>query len=464
MTHCSANLSNVRFFGNEAQYAVAIGASNFSNITLQNSLLVGSSGSAIGLSKNANLRVDQCIFRNNSTPFKGGAIYAEKGSSVFTLNTIFRHNKAINSGGAIHIEDKTKSTFQNCLFDNNFSSKGGVFRTISSRIAFLNSNFTNNRASSGGVWGIFGGSAHVYGSRFYNNSATGDGGSLYLEANTRLTISKCNFTGNSALGAGGVMWITSSSVHAADILFENNSAGGDGGVISAQHHCSLNMTNTQCNGNEAISGVNGVLLARDAVNVIFTETKFLDNSAYLGGVIGIDSNSFLQLQRCQINRNTALLSSGAIAVSNNSLFIAIDTDLGNNKGVDSGALLIDNSTGYVENCQFTKNQAQLGGGVITMFAADFRISNTQLVDNYGFHGEYIYFQIKYNKTSIINTFNCSFQHGNIRIISNQNEFKQIALKRKYIHCWNCDNQNRYFVKETPYASSKMERSFILLIL
>ena len=445
----------VNFLTNKAQYGGAIVGFYTSSITVLNSSFVSNTGSAIVLANKASLDIDYSSFMNNSTPFKGGAIVLSRHGFINVKNTIFSKNKAMTSGGAIHMEISNGASICNCLFYNNFSLKGGAVTAVYSDITNISqSTFTKNSATNGGVLASSG-AILMSNCTVNNNTAKGNGGSLYLEEGSKINITKSEFNENSASGAGGVIWITKGSVDIKNSLIKGNIAGTNGGVISARNFCVVNIIHTICFENKAKAGDGGVLMGIDATRVFFNDTQLQQNSAYSFGVMVIDDNSVLELHHSHIDSNTGEIADGVFFISNNSLFITTYSSFTRNSGFGPGGMYLANSTGYLESCNLVENQGWTTGGAISISFVDLKISNTIFVDNIAPKGKDLYYESNENTT--LDIYNCSFQHGNIKSISRDNNFKEFAIERNLMSCFLCHNQTIIgkTIRETPFASSEM---------
>lgn len=107
----------------------------------------------------SDLRVVDCMFRNNSAKLGGGGMYIRRGSPYLS-NCLFLENSALGSpasGGAIYGKDSTFTTV-NCLFNGNTAnfSGGAVYNSVGA-IRLANCTLAHNRvlASSGTGGGVY---------------------------------------------------------------------------------------------------------------------------------------------------------------------------------------------------------------------------------------------------------------------------------------------------------------------
>jgi len=167
------------------------------NVSLINMSLINgyrANGGAI-LNTGANLTVVNCIFKNNTGNYYGGAIYnGYDGGNLKVVNCEFINNSATN-GGAIYTNHDEILTISNSNFENNKAFGNGGVIYNQGILTLSNSNFKNNSAKNGGA--IFNnGSGNIDHSNFLNNNGRENGGSIYN--NRTLTISNSNFKNNRA--------------------------------------------------------------------------------------------------------------------------------------------------------------------------------------------------------------------------------------------------------------------------
>ncbi len=182
-------------------YHVVIANGVFSGAVLDGFTVTGGNANGGGaantgggiLINDANPRVRNCIFRNNSA-FEGGAVAITAFSSLtrFSHCTFFANNSQTNAGAV---------------------SYRGV---AGSQVAFGNCKFLGNDAAGygGAVYCVNGGWIQFYNSTFSgNNAAGGDGGAIYaFGTGNDARIDTCTIYGNTAALCGGVANAASSTM------------------------------------------------------------------------------------------------------------------------------------------------------------------------------------------------------------------------------------------------------------
>jgi len=173
---------------------------------------------------------------------------------------------------------------------------------------------------------------------FRGNETGDDGGGIYNDTDSSLTLINCIFDDNSAFNGGG-MYNNQCSADITNCTFERNSSGNAGGGI---YNISSSPTITNCRffSNDGASYGGGMY--NSGSDPVLTSCDFTYNSAINGGgmVLHYDSNPILT--ECNFIDNVASSSGGAIWIRN---FIG------------------HNSTPVFSGCTFSGNIAPKGGGI-----------------------------------------------------------------------------------------------------
>ena len=237
------------------------------------------------------LHIQECIFSNNTSEFKGGAVYLvgygdDNHASLSVNRSIFFNNTASESGGAIYVD------FQNLDF------------------SIMETSFIQNSADSCGVLNILHYNtsiAQITGAIFDSNKANTGGGALCL-MNTSAVISNCTFTGNAAVGLGGAVISHDSMVVINHSIFHNNTAGGDGGaLVSYAHPSNYTIFQSIFTHNQAGDDGGAIFIGHRGSYVTLDMCTFTDNNATdRGGSITI-FGSTLEITETSIDNNRAAL-------------------------------------------------------------------------------------------------------------------------------------------------------------
>lgn len=252
---------------------------------------------------------------------------------------------------------------------------GGIY-SDNDALSLRNCRFIENSALStdGGGAVMFSGSISIVDSSFERCQAPyGKGGSLFAFSVSGFTISRCNFTSNTAL-QGGAIYIIGNTAFASSIAqsnFNSNSAtyldvtlSYGGGAISINSPGQMTVNNSNFISNTGGSG--GAVDVLDVVSLIFNTCTFSNNAAYsVGGVVKFNSDADLQFYDCQVENSNAAY--GGVFGSNYAGTVTIrgSTFVGNRAGRGAvGAVFI--CAVSVTSSQFTNNTAAVAGGVFSV--------------------------------------------------------------------------------------------------
>ncbi len=133
----------------------------------------------------ANLRINDVIFKNNHTSLEGGGLWLSSmypSASMLITNSIISYNTA-GSGGGICLPPRNDDTLIviNTLFEGNEGVEGGAIHSdFVSRHVLINNTFVNNKAILGG------------------QNSKRKGGALFFENPINPEIINCIFYGNTS--------------------------------------------------------------------------------------------------------------------------------------------------------------------------------------------------------------------------------------------------------------------------
>ena len=431
------------------------------------------------------LEGSHCEVTNSS--FKGGHAYASDfnkanigGGAIFSTGSYneiyysnFTDNIADGNGGAILWYGGDKSTnniIVGCIFTDNVAhgavkenTKGGgaVYWSEDGRYGkILNSNFTNNyvnstnKADGGAV--LWDNNYHVLldGCTFDGNYITStnlnnanvwvQGGALFFRSKDNYTVSNCVFKN---------CW----SIKEAGAIYISNKGGGVGGITVVN----VTFINNTANGLGTVNTMGGgAILAKETKNTWFTNLKFINNTANVGGGLALrtDSNSvgdsiyftnctfignnatenggglyaykYLRINNASFYDNHADNDGGGLYVADNSAdSIKVYKDLtfinnsakyngggfywnkqgadihdilfANNSAAKGGAIYVPLSGATVSNNNFTKNNATYGGAIYVA-ATGATISFNNFTKNNATYGGAIYTPFAGSSISIFN--------------------------------------------------------------
>ena len=130
------------------------------------------------------LNATNCNFINNKAYHDGGALNTYWGNS-YVYNSYFSRNYADRDGGALRVGVYSKTTTENCTFDNNTAKEwGGALYNWPGELNVNNCNISNNNAGTQGGAMITSGPLTVTNSNIINNTGTRKGGVLFIAEET----------------------------------------------------------------------------------------------------------------------------------------------------------------------------------------------------------------------------------------------------------------------------------------
>ena len=273
------------------------------------SLQLDTFGGAIGANgAGTNITIKQCLFKENKAVGRGGAIFISVSRSLLLKNCTFERNMVRSltgkkaSGGAIYFWDNSDMTVQQCLFKENTATFcGGAINMVKTRSSFVNCTFVRNTVQSL-QWTTFGGAiTSLQGSSylmkqcfFKENTATIYGGACYIQR-SQSSFENCNFERNMArsftetkTSGGAIVSRENSDMTVQQCLFKENTATYSGGAI--------NMVKTK-------SSFVNCTFVRNTV-------QSLQGTTFGGAITSLHGSSYL-MKQCFLKENTATIYGGA---------------------------------------------------------------------------------------------------------------------------------------------------------
>lgn len=304
-------------------------------------------------------------FTKNTTNWgSGGALYVDSGTQrndlgLEVVGATFTGNQAINSSssGAVRIYG-VPTSFKDCEFANNTTEQshgGAVWVNRTKRFDMDNVTFTGNTAGAvrNDGWGgaifineipsSFEAAFTWNNVTFEGNTSHSHGGAVGINTNVYLTLNATNITAsnNKSISLnGGAFYLSQGRYTLTDAVFENNTAGNNGGAIYVWNHYSGNSLTIKGNsrfvGNTASSS--GGALYFDQNDITYTDDDgqlqyrrgelnitgtadtpivFSGNIAknYSGGAIAVGFSNTDKLDYLDVHDNTAKQYGGGIYVN-----------------------------------------------------------------------------------------------------------------------------------------------------
>ena len=242
----------------------------------------------------------------------GGALSVSE-SNVTLTNCTFEKNRA-GAGGAIFSNLRSNITINNCMFRENtvhcFDCLGAVmYAEDASSVQVYNSTFEGNSAVGyGGVIAVTQSTINIQFSHFAFNKAD-KGGVIYAKDSNNLIIMHSLFVNNSANISGGVITEISTEVSVSNCTFTGNRAGRYAGVMDAFFD-PVFVNGSTFKNNSAVNY--GGVFVGTYVDFSINNTKFFNNSARVAGVLYAFSKASAVFENCTLKLNAAKQHGGAI--------------------------------------------------------------------------------------------------------------------------------------------------------
>ena len=347
---------------------------NFSECTFSYCVSTAYAGGAMGIEFSSFANISHCVFDSNSAAFRGGALYIYDQGSILVSHSTFSHNQAYISGpinifgGAVTFSRTIPSTFEHCVFDNNFSLNGGAIATEVTDIQIGNCTFQSNMANNkgGGLYAILGATVTLSdtngASSFYHNTAALDaGGGIYTSDFSFVTLEGTHFEGNTAPVGGGVnLSVGSTGFITGTSFIDNNASSGGGGGGMAGSDCTLHLSDATFVNNSASDG--GGLLLSNVNEGSIALSEFSGNNASSGNGGGVmATRTSIPLSNCTFTSNIA--SNGGSIFSSSSTFTLSNSTITNGTAITyGGGLFVMSLPITAKNCDFNQNIATTGAG------------------------------------------------------------------------------------------------------
>ena len=266
-------------------------------------------------------------FDSNIADGRGGAIFVNGTAALMVDNATFTNNQSSadsGKGGAISVDYSGTVVVRDSVFDGNVAG-----------------NSTSTQGNGGAIAGQNGAIIDISNVVFTNNTANGIGGAIFNNtAGSKTTVASSTFIGNAATGNAGAVAAQMGSVGTGtlivqDSLFQDNTAGSNGGAIWYSLSVTSTIANSLFQNNTAGGSGGAVALTGNNDTVTIVDSSFHDNTAATsGGAIYIAGNSSVLNYNVsagltsQIAGNTAAAGAGIYISNNTGIKLTINTDDG----------------------------------------------------------------------------------------------------------------------------------------
>lgn len=186
-------------------------------------------------------------------------------------------------GGGLHLVNSSPKVRWVLFYDNLAYSGGAIFCGRSNPVLRYVGYLQNGAYNGGAIYATNHSILSLEFNNVWDNLALTDGGGLYADQNTSVTVMHSRFLNNDATDGGGMMLTGNSNMLAISSIFSGNVAGGLAGAIGTKGTVSLDLVNVTVAANDAATGGgiltetghinirNSILWGNTAVNQITTE-------------------------------------------------------------------------------------------------------------------------------------------------------------------------------------------------
>ncbi|MFM7203160.1 MAG: MopE-related protein [Myxococcota bacterium] len=197
----------------------------------------------------------------------GGVILAN--NADVTLEGVSAYaNKSAADGGVVFVQSGKLSVKESTFSSNVAGDDGGAILVLSGEFSDADSIYANNQGAKGGAIGLQS-SKLTSGRRlvFEGNKASDSGGALSAIGVTQLRLEQSIFWTNSATSYGGAAAlddVVDSGGYLRNCLFQNNSAGTQGGALSLAGVQSVVIQNNTMTENVSVGEGGGIMIRATA--------------------------------------------------------------------------------------------------------------------------------------------------------------------------------------------------------
>lgn len=188
-------------------------------------------GGAVNLGRDSTFYLEQSTVSHCVAEQAGGAVYASNSRDLSLISSSLMHNVGVE-GGALALKRQTSLSVVDTTVSDNYAEVGGaLWAGRDCDIHIEDSELDGNSALTvgGGISlvtiGTEGAEVALSAVRLTSNSAD-SGGGIAVDGSTNMTITGCEFEGNSVTSSGGGLYAASalSRVEVYDSLFKDNAA------------------------------------------------------------------------------------------------------------------------------------------------------------------------------------------------------------------------------------------------
>ncbi|ASJ75347.1 cadherin-like domain-containing protein [Granulosicoccus antarcticus] len=219
------------------------GATSLSNMEVSGNTSVGNGGGVLAQDV---IVIDSGVTGNTSSNANGGGLYVT--GTLELTNFMVKDNTAQTSGGGVYVVDTF--TIDSGQFNNNRSitEKGGGLYSLETGL-ISDTDFILNKAEQEGGGILASKAVDISNSGFQYNDAVKDGGAIF--ANESLTVTDSGFGSNTSAANGGAVYVNTALIIERSSFRLNTASSGEGGAVYHNDNTSITVTSSTFSGNSA---------------------------------------------------------------------------------------------------------------------------------------------------------------------------------------------------------------------
>lgn len=332
-TEITANIENYNSSANGG--AIANGSASSGSITLNSSSLKNNTGGSRGgalYNSGTTVNLNQSEFIGNKAT-NGGAVFdygSSPSAAINTNQTNFTSNTASQNGGAIYLNNlRSNNNIITSTFDQNTAVNGGAIYLEKSSASDAGLNISNGT--------------------FTGNTASGDGGAIYMKAGNLNFTGVSTFSGNTANGSANDIYLNSgvkmNIASGATVTLGNRNSGvatDEGGVSGSG---TINIDGTFDIG---LSDINASDITFNSGSNLYITVSYLNSNFDYGTLTGnVTANGNLKFFMDDTTYN-AIKDDGKQATINMKEFANVSSNqTGLNYIYSNGAYVISKAVSYL---------------------------------------------------------------------------------------------------------------------
>ncbi len=307
----AGGLGGALYIGTTADAAADANDFIVHNCIFEGNASAGNFGGAM-LLLDANVTITDCEFTSNSTPGRGGAIWATNNAVADTKildirRTTFNDNQNGEAGLAATIYTQQAFTFEidSCTFLENGSTLTGNRGSAICSLGDFTAGSTRPQAMN------------VRNSAFIFNQVNNFGGAIFVQTNnhfTTLNFDNVDFIGNGSATQGGAIITLPNCFLNMNNCYSEFNTSGDGGVIFAIEDVTINNSIFAQNFASTQGGVMNIADGKDltVTNSVFYGNLLTAMDAGAGGAIIVNGDSAAQQTALLVNNTFYGNAAGAL--------------------------------------------------------------------------------------------------------------------------------------------------------